>query len=57
LPGEKCQQPIDKGNNFYQESVWSHAKHDRKGSAATIFHHMIVFPYVATKTQEEEPEK
>jgi hypothetical protein len=29
---------------------WSHIKYDRKGNTATIFHHMIVCSYVATKT-------
>jgi hypothetical protein len=57
LPGEKCQHPIDKGNNFCQESAWSHIKHDWKGIAAPTFHHVIVYPYLVTKNQEEEPGK
>jgi hypothetical protein len=42
---------------FCQESAWSHIKYDRKGDTATIFHHIIVCPYVATKTSEKEPGK
>jgi hypothetical protein len=53
LPGEKYRQPIDKGGKFCEESGWSHIKHDRKSNAATLFHHMIVCPYVVTKTEEE----
>jgi hypothetical protein len=48
---------MENGNKFLSGKRIEPFKHDRKGNAATFFHHMIVCPYVATKTEEKEPGK